>query len=449
VEKLNHINILKRLESAGFLAYKVGGCVRDEQLGIDVFDYDVVTNATPDQMMQVFSDRELNIVGKNFGVLLVDGIEVATFRSERYIVPDKPEVSFAKTFLEDSSRRDFTINAMAETLSGEIIDYHSGLDDLQKRLIRAVGIPLDRFTEDRSRLLRCLYLASKLKFDVEAETKETLTKYGHLILEVPVELVGKIVSKVLKANCLSRFVELLVETDTLQYVFSELSHTVGLSQNTKYHDSDVIGHIVRVIRAVEQKFPGNETMLLAALYHDVAKGMDGIRGVNNEGQPNDLGHEQAGEPIAKEAINSLQFGGELAKNVGFIVRFHGIRLAPGVGSRSIVKAVRKMAEYFSNKDDLTAAVDQLFNFMTCDAEGFEPSFGPTIIKDNLELVKAFHSVLEVTMFYRSELPVNGNDIKVYGIQGIQIGEVLDKFLEHNFRSREEAINYLNRHYTKV
>src|SRR5690606_22159008 len=154
---------------------------------------------------------------------------------------------------------------------------------------RTVGKPLDRFNEDRSRILRALYLAAKLPgFRLETETRDAIIQHGNLIKQVPIELIGKIVDKVLKSNCLAKFTELLVDTGTLQYVFPELQHLVGLEQNPLYHDSDAMKHTIRVIKAVELTYPGDKVMLFTALFHDCAKGLEGVRGTNKKGQPNDL-----------------------------------------------------------------------------------------------------------------------------------------------------------------
>jgi tRNA nucleotidyltransferase (CCA-adding enzyme) len=151
-----------------------------------VNDYDIATNATPSDVAYIFRTWSVDEVGKNFGV------EVATFRTETYEVVGKPNVSLVRTFYEDASRRDFTINSMAKRIDGSIIDYHGGMDDLRNKLIRAVGNPIDRFKEDPSRILRGLYLASRLGFQVEENTLRYMKEQVDLLNQVPQELVGKI-----------------------------------------------------------------------------------------------------------------------------------------------------------------------------------------------------------------------------------------------------------------
>lgn len=121
-----HQKIVQMLVDRGCEAYYVGGCVRDELLGLPVNDYDVTTNATPDEIAEIFKGHAVDAVGRNFGVMIVDGVEVATFRTETYQIPGKPDALLARTFYEDASRRDFTINAMAKDVQGNIIDYFGG-----------------------------------------------------------------------------------------------------------------------------------------------------------------------------------------------------------------------------------------------------------------------------------------------------------------------------------
>lgn len=439
-----HQKIVQMLVDRGYEAYYVGGCVRDELLGLPVNDYDVTTNATPDEIAEIFKGHTVDAVGKNFGVMIVDGVEVATFRTETYQIPGKPDVSLARTFYEDASRRDFTINAMAKDIQGNIIDYFGGQEDIRNQLIRAVGNPTERFHEDPSRILRGLYLASRLNFQIEQHTFQCIQKEIDLLKSVPEELVGKILMKVLKHNCLHRFMELLRESGALKYVFPELCHTIGMPQNPKYHDSNVYDHILRVIKSAELNHPGDVVMLLSAVFHDVAKGLEGIRGINKEGQPNDIGHEEAGVPIAEQALIRLQFGKDIAKRVSFIVRFHGIRLEENPKSSTLKRVIGRIAPYFKNKEELTEGLTKLFQFMDCDADGFTPSFGAEMKRINRSVWEKMKEVLENNIFYRNELPINGNDLMEWGFQGKQIGEMLDYLVRENLRDIEQIKQRLNK-----
>ena len=432
--------IIKTLIENGFEAYYVGGCVRDELLGLSINDYDITTNASPDEIEALFKGHSVDAVGKTFGVMIVDGVEVATYRTEKYDGPSKPTVSLARTFYEDASRRDFTINAMAKTIDGEIIDYFGGQEDLRRKLIRAVGNPTTRFKEDPSRILRAMYLAARLGFQIEKSTFESIRQNVDLLRLVPHELTGKILMKVLKHRCLHQFMVLLRETHTLKYVFPELHHTIDMPQNPKYHNADVYGHILRVVKSAESKHPGDIVMAMAAVFHDCAKGLPGIRGTNKEGQPNDIGHEEAGAPIAQRVLIRLQFGKEIAKQVAFIVRFHGIRLEESPKSSTVKRVLKRMVPYFKDKKELIEGVIQLFDFMNCDAEGFAPSFGTEQKRINGSVRKHMMEVLDSTIFYRSELPITGRDLIEMGFQGKQVGEILDYLVQENLQTKETIIN---------
>jgi tRNA nucleotidyltransferase (CCA-adding enzyme) len=201
--------------------------------------------------------------------------------------------------------------------------------------------------------------------------------------------------------------KLLAETGALKYVFPELCHTIGMPQNPKYHDSDVFGHILRVVKAAEKNYPGDIVMQLSAVFHDVAKGLPEIRGINKEGQPNDLGHEEAGIPIAEKALLRLQFGKILAKQVCFIVKFHGIKMDENPRRGSVVRQLRKMKPFFQDKSKLIEGVTKLFQFMDCDADGFDPAFGAEIKRVNATVFAMFEKVLSDTIFYRDEKAVDG------------------------------------------
>ncbi|MBP1309159.1 tRNA nucleotidyltransferase/poly(A) polymerase [Paenibacillus sp. 1182] len=257
----HHALIIEKLMEKGFEAVYVGGCVRDKLRGATPDDYDIATNATPKQIGEIFDPSLIDEVGKNFGVMLVDGIEVATYRSDTYHKSGKPEVTLVGTFFQDSTRRDFTINAMAEKIDGTIIDHHKGQQDLNKKLIRAVWNPLHRFIEDPSRILRGMYLAAKLSFTIEKRTLQAMKDSVRLLETIPNERIAKILRKVMKNNCLHRFMELLMDTGALQYVFPELIHTVGMSQCTKYI-SKGYDHILRRVKAVEDQYSGDILELL-------------------------------------------------------------------------------------------------------------------------------------------------------------------------------------------
>jgi len=178
-------NVMRRLEDSGFEAYAVGGCVRDSLLGLEPYDWDVTTSAAPEQTMAVFGEKSIP-TGLQYGTVSVKSgehiVEVTTFRTDGvYTDNRRPDsIGYASSLPEDLSRRDFTVNAIAYSLSGEIIDPFNGRHDLGYRLIRAVGKPRDRFEEDALRMFRCLRIAAKLGFSIHPNTFSAIYEKAHL-----------------------------------------------------------------------------------------------------------------------------------------------------------------------------------------------------------------------------------------------------------------------------
>lgn len=436
--------VMRILLSQGFEVYKVGGYVRDYLLGHNPTDVDLATNATPDQVQALFSRQgfSVDLVGKNFGVVIVNGIEVASYRTETYNVRGKPDVRIVRNFYEDSSRRDFTINAMGLTQDNRLIDWHGGKQDLNRKLIRAVGNPKERFDEDPSRILRGIELASRLGFKIESKTKAEMRNSAYLLQHIPYALVGKIVKKAIYNKRLGSFLKLLEQAGALPYVFPELVHTVGLPQNPRYHKYPVFDHIVAVIRAAERR--KNPVLALAGLFHDVAKGLDGARGVNAQGQPSDIGHEEAGVPIARTVLQRLEFDKHVVHDVLFLVNFHGIRLEANPKRSTCLRVLRRLSLWYKTKKDLSRAVQLLFTFMQCDAEGFSESFKAEMKADLAQVKPRVMDVLRDSVFYPSDLPISGNDLVLRGYKGKEIGEILQRLIELNKTSKDGVLAYLDR-----
>nr|WP_268913106.1 CCA tRNA nucleotidyltransferase [Lentilactobacillus sp. SPB1-3]MCZ0977246.1 CCA tRNA nucleotidyltransferase [Lentilactobacillus sp. SPB1-3] len=183
--------ILRKIEAAGFEAYFVGGSVRDTILGREIHDVDIATSAYPEEVKQIF-DRTVDTGIQHGTVMVLDhgnGYEVTTFRTEStyqdYRRPD--EVTFVRSLEEDLKRRDFTINALALSENGEITDLFSGLDDMKNHLIRAVGVPDERFNEDALRMMRAIRFSSQLDFDIEPETEGAIDRHAHLLEKIAIE----------------------------------------------------------------------------------------------------------------------------------------------------------------------------------------------------------------------------------------------------------------------
>ena len=266
--------IVRRLRAEGFQAYLVGGCVRDLVMGREPKDYDVSTDATPDQVVKLYPDSLT--VGAQFGVVIVPrpegNVEVATFRSDgRYADGRHPnEVRYAKTPQEDVRRRDFTINGLLlDPVDNQVLDYVGGQGDIRARRIRAIGNPLDRFQEDRLRMLRAVRFAARFGFSLDAAALEAIRQLAPLIHDVSAERVRDEILKILTEGQARRGFELLDETGLLKEVLPEIKALQGVPQPPEFHpEGDVWIHTLLMLAGLRAPTP---TLALAVLLHDVGK----------------------------------------------------------------------------------------------------------------------------------------------------------------------------------
>lgn len=413
------MRVVQLLEKAGHEAYFVGGCVRDyfvsdKNENFKFEDIDVTTSASPEEAMDALKNEfnNFDLVGSRFGVLMVAGIEIAQFRSETYKEGSKgkPSIQPVGSASEDAARRDFTMNSIYMDSKGNVVDFNGGLEDIENKVVKAIGNPDERFNEDPSRILRLFYLAARFGFSIDSETLKSAKRNRELIKEIPDALVGKITKKVISYNSLSSYLVMLKKSGIFQIVYPEFAHTLNKPQNPKYHDSDVFDHTIRVIKAAEEKFPSYELMTMKAWCHDIAKGLDSVRAINEKGAVCDLGHEEVGASLAKEFCLRLQFGKAYAQEVEFTVRWHGVRFYEGFKLRSYLKIGRKLAKDCSSKAEMEERVKQLIEFIYLDAEGFNDDLKSEVTKGLNACKDKFIEVVESEPFFISELPISGGAV---------------------------------------
>lgn len=313
----------------GFQAYLVGGCVRDILRGAEPKDYDIATDAVPEKIMKLFPESKYE---NDFGTVLVKTesedekfkiIEVTTFRVEgKYSDKRHPdEVKFAKTIEEDLSRRDFTMNALAlsvaEGMAGKLIDPYGGEKDLKKKVIRAVGEPEKRFTEDALRLMRAVRFATELDFTIEKETLSALKKHSALLSEIAEERIRDEFVKIIMTQKAADGIFLLEETGLLEYVIPELREGIECKQN-KHHVYEVFEHNARALEYAAKKGYSLE-IRLAALFHDIGK----PRTKHGAGENSTFhNHEIVSARMAKEIMRRLKFPHATIEKVRHLVRYH-------------------------------------------------------------------------------------------------------------------------------
>ncbi|MEX1063865.1 MAG: HD domain-containing protein [Candidatus Paceibacterota bacterium] len=319
------LDVLKGLQKEGYDGYIVGGCVRDFVMDREPEDWDVTTNAKPEEIQKVFPE---SFYENNFGTVGVKTdsedeklkiIEVTTYRVEsKYTDKRHPdEVKFASKLDEDLKRRDFTANALAMNAKGDITDLFGGQEDISKKIIRAVGDPEERFNEDALRMMRAIRLAAVLGFEIEPNTLEAIKKDHGLLRAISKERIRDEFVKIINSDGADRGIELLRESNLLQHVMPELLEGVEVGQN-KHHIYTVWEHNLRALKyAVEKNY--SMEVRLASLLHDVGK----PRTKRGDGPDSTFyNHEMVGAKMAAEIVDRLKFSKNQAEKVIKLVRWH-------------------------------------------------------------------------------------------------------------------------------
>jgi len=315
------VDILLKLRGEGFQAFLVGGCVRDVVMGLTPKDYDISTDATPEQVAQLFP--ESIGVGAQFGVVLVPrsegNVEVATFRSDgRYTDGRHPsEVRYSKTPQQDVLRRDFTINGLLyDPVKEQVLDYVGGQADIHARRVRAIGNAHERFSEDRLRMLRAVRFAARLGFTLDAGAAEAIRKQAAEIGQVSAERVRDEILKILTEGHPRQGFELLDSTRLLEEVLPEIKRMQGVAQPPEFHpEGDVWVHTMMMLEGLRSPTP---TLALGVLLHDVGKPptfsvRERIRFDN---------HVEVGAKMAEQILGRLRVPTRDTDQVVALVRHH-------------------------------------------------------------------------------------------------------------------------------
>jgi poly(A) polymerase len=322
--------VARTLADAGHEALFVGGAVRDRLLGRVPGDWDVATSATPEEGLALFP-RAVT-VGAQFGVLIVVGahhnVEVATFRDDGlYVDGRRPtEVRYSDA-RRDAARRDFTVNALFEDpVTGAIVDHVGGRQDLDRRLLRAIGVPGDRFREDHLRMLRAVRLAVQLDFAIEPQTLTAVRALAPLVADVSAERVRVELVKILRHGR-GRGLRLLASSGLLPVVLPEIAAMRGVTQPPRYHpEGDVFVHTCLMLDAAvvpPSEDPEGDALtdlLLGVLLHDVAKPV--TRTVDPDGRIRFNGHEARGAEMTREILERLRFPRRTIERVEALVVSH-------------------------------------------------------------------------------------------------------------------------------
>jgi tRNA nucleotidyltransferase/poly(A) polymerase len=316
--------LVRRLRESGFVAYFAGGCVRDALLGKNPKDVDIATDAEPEEVQRLFPRTVA--VGAKFGVLRVlDGVfefEVATFRSDGVYLDGRRPVSV--TFSspeEDAKRRDFTINGMFyDPVEDKVVDFIGGKSDLEHRLIRGIGDPAARFSEDHLRLLRAIRFAASLEFEIERATWQAVRQNAYQIKTVSAERVRDELVKIFADPHRVKGLDLLDESGLLQVVLPEVSNLHGCEQPPQFHpEGDVYLHTRLMLSLLSPD--ASPELAFSVLLHDIGKPVTkSFDAVDQRIRFN--GHDQVGAAMAEEVMTRLRFSNDQIATVVEAVRSH-------------------------------------------------------------------------------------------------------------------------------
>ena len=406
---------LDRLEQAGFVAYIVGGCVRDAILGLTPNDYDMCTNALPNQTEALFSDHKLVLAGKKHGTVgvITEGgvVEITTFRTEgNYTDNRHPEwVKFVPNIEDDLARRDFTVNAMAYSPSRGLADPFGGREDLKNKILRAVGDPAQRFREDSLRILRGARFAAKYRLTPAEQTLKAMVDLRGLMENLARERVFEELCKLLlsaTSEDLLRFAPLIAQ------VIPELESQIGFDQRNIHHAYDLFTHTAHVTGLTPAELP----LRWAGLLHDVGKVPSFF--LDEEGHGHFYGHAKISAPMADEILRRLKAPTALREEV---VRLCGLHM-------TIIQPEKKIVRRWLGKLG-PELMEKLLTFQEADIlgkgipEGDEPEQFPRLRAIITEIQA------DSACFSLKDLAVRGNDLMALGYTGKEIGTCLNKLLE--------------------
>ena len=317
---------LDMLSAAGYEAYIVGGCVRDALRGVEPHDYDMTTSAEPQETEEVFAGFRLIETGIKHGTVtvLMDGepLEITTFRTDgAYSDGRHPDsVSFTRSITEDLARRDFTVNAIAYSPTLGFADPFGGAADIERKVLKAVGEPRERFTEDALRIMRGLRFSAVLGYTIEPKTAQAMRDTVALLDRISGE---RIFVELKKLLCGDRAGDIIREySDILANVLPPLAKMRGFEQRTPYHAYNVLEHTIRVVENVPQE----PTLRLAALLHDTGK--PDCATYDADGSGHFHGHPEVSAKHAESFFKRMKSDAETRDNVAELIKYHDFRFPP-------------------------------------------------------------------------------------------------------------------------
>ncbi len=408
-------SVMENLGRAGFQAFLIGGSVRDTLLGRTPTDYDVATDAVPQQVAEIFADTAPT--GIRYGTVTVRGepdVEVTTFRSDgEYVDGRRPDsVHFSKSLREDVARRDFTINALAMTGAGKVIDLVDGMRDIEGRVIRCVGDPVARFREDALRMMRAVRLECQISGAIENATRDAIRATSSFITNVSWERIRDELVKILLTDKAGAGIRSLKECGLLVHIIPELEACAEVNQKNKHHDRCVFDHIIDTIDAT----PPRRNVRLAALLHDVGK--PSTFKLEDGGLTSFIGHHIRGGEIARDVLTRLRFDHHTIDTVCLLISEH-MSAVPYLRAAPIQRFINAVG---------VRNLPDLFDLLEADLKATKPPHDYSRLNSlKEEIQKALERGDPLAV---KDLAIDGTTLLEWGVApGKEVGQMLEAMLE--------------------
>lgn len=416
-EKANYI--IKRIQAAGFEAYAVGGCVRDSLLGREPQDWDITTSAKPEQVKALFP-RTLD-TGLQHGTVTVmldrEGFEVTTYRVDGVYEDSRhpKEVIFTPNLEEDLKRRDLTINAMAYNDEAGLVDIFGSMEDMERRIIRCVGDPMERFREDALRILRAIRFSAQLGYAIDEETRAAASALAPTLSRISAERIQVELIKLLTSPN-PDYIRLAYEAGVTKVFFPEFDRAMETPQKHPHHCYSVGEHILHSLKEVE----ADKVLRLAMLFHDIGKPDTAKTG--KDGFSHFHGHAGVSADLAAKIMRRLKFDNDTLHKVCKLVLYHDYGNDVDPDMRIVRRAVNKIGE---------DAFPQLFEVKRADIAAQSDH----LRREKLDRVDEWQRLYEQIREQKQcvslkTLAVTGSDLIAAGFEpGRRLGEILGKLLE--------------------
>lgn len=409
------------LKSKGFEAFLIGGSVRDFVMGLPIGDIDITTNATPEEVKQVFADFRVVETGIKHGTVTVlidnEPLEITTYRSESTYSDNRhpDSVTFSKSLADDVVRRDFTMNGIAYDFDNGFCDLVGGLTDIKNHTIRCIGNAETRFNEDALRILRAMRFSSVLGFEIEEETKKAIHNCKDLLKNISAERIREEFTKLI---CGKNAYNVLQEfSDVVTVFIPEIRDCVGFEQKNRHHCFDVYTH---TLKAVDLS-PQNAIIRLALFFHDIGK--PSVAHFDEKGEQHYYSHPKKSAEMTEKIMARLRFDNDTKNKVVTLVKMHDSPIMVNDMTKPDRKRLKKIMSQIGA--DL---IFDLIEIKYCDNSAQTPEYfrGEDFYKQTRDIVNEI--INERECFSIKHLAIDGNDLIALGYKGKKIGETLQKLL---------------------